>query len=264
MRYLVASIFSAVLAGSSYAQTGTFAGTVARDTVGNVLAQVQVELPGLDRTTLTNASGAFEFSNIPAGRVAFLVRAIGYQLLIDTVEIAPAQRLDADVVLTPLPITLDTSRTVAKAAEKRLPFGLDEMEGRRKMHMGGYFVTDSMLKANDEKKLTYFMAQIPNLHEVLAKVGTGIFLANARGGPGMAQSDGIFPSQQCYVDVFIDGSKYFQGPAVPGNPPPDFNSFWAKEYAGVEYYPGGATVPAEYNGTASGCGVLLLWTRHGP
>jgi hypothetical protein len=30
---------------------------------------------------------------------------------------------------------------------------------------------------------------------------------------------------------------------------------------GVEYYAGGATMPPQYNGTDSGCGVLLLWTR---
>jgi hypothetical protein len=33
------------------------------------------------------------------------------------------------------------------------------------------------------------------------------------------------------------------------------------QFAAVEYYPGGASVPAEYNSTGGGCGVLLLWTR---
>ena len=27
------------------------------------------------------------------------------------------------------------------------------------------------------------------------------------------------------------------------------------------YYPGGSTIPMQYNRTGSSCGVLLLWTR---
>ena len=33
------------------------------------------------------------------------------------------------------------------------------------------------------------------------------------------------------------------------------------QFAGVEFYPGGATIPSQYNKTGSSCGVLLLWTR---
>ena len=32
-------------------------------------------------------------------------------------------------------------------------------------------------------------------------------------------------------------------------------------YAGVEYYPGGASTPLQFNATDAACGVLVLWTR---
>ena len=39
---------------------------------------------------------------------------------------------------------------------------------------------------------------------------------------------------------------------------------WNVEYSGIEFYSGGATIPAQYNATGSGCGVMLLWTRRTP
>ena len=42
---------------------------------------------------------------------------------------------------------------------------------------------------------------------------------------------------------------------------PDMGGFQINDYAAVEYYAGGATVPLQYNQTGGGCGVLVLWTR---
>lgn len=88
-------------------------------------------------------------------------------------------------------------------------------------------------------------------------MGTSVYLANDR----------IAGAAPCYIDVYIDGAVYCRGPASPSNPPPDFNALWATGFSGVEYYPGGATVPTEYNGThgaGNDCGTILLWTRRTP
>jgi len=41
----------------------------------------------------------------------------------------------------------------------------------------------------------------------------------------------------------------------------DLEKMRVNEYAGIEYYPGGSTIPTQYNRTGSSCGVLLFWTR---
>jgi hypothetical protein len=265
MLHLTASVLLclAVISARADAQavsSGTVAGIVERDTLGHVIAHAEVDLPALNRATITNAEGSFEFADVPAGRHALVVRAIGFQLLVDTIVVAADARVDAEIILTATPVSLPT---VQANASKRLPFGLDEMESRRKTHLGGYFVTDSMLRANDEKKLTYFFAQMPGVDQALSTVGAGIFLANPHiQRPG--KSDGTFPPGRCYFDVFVDGARYFVGPAGPGNPPPDFAALWANGYSGVEFYPSGATIPTQYNVTGNGCGVILLWTRRTP
>jgi hypothetical protein len=126
------------------------------------------------------------------------------------------------------------------------------MADRMKMHMGGHFVTDSVLRANDQRKLTYFFAGIPGVHQIFASMGTGVFLASAR--------DPIPPP--CYVDVYLNGGVYFRGPASAGNQPPDFSALTAMDFSGIEFYPGASTTPAQYNRTKGrDCGVILLWTR---
>ncbi|HEY4216581.1 MAG TPA: carboxypeptidase regulatory-like domain-containing protein [Gemmatimonadaceae bacterium] len=249
------SVLLALPISAAWSQTGTFAGSVTRDTLGTAVAQAEVQLPQLNRTTATNAKGEFQFSNIPAGRYAVSVRAIGFLMFVDSVDIAPGGRLDADLLLTPTPVTLAPQHTTA-AVVKRLPPGLQEMDDRMKTHLGGYFVTDSSLRANDERKLTYFLARLPALHQVYDPKGSSaVYMANAL-KPG---------ARPCYVDIFMDGVPYYIGArAAPGESPPDFNDLTAFNFSGVEYYPTAAGAPAEYNGTGSGCGVMLLWTRHTP
>lgn len=140
---------SSAAAQSTTVATATFAGIVTRDSAGNVVSRAAVQLPELNRKLSTNSEGEFEFTNVPPGRHAITVRAIGFEVLIDTIELSPGQRLDADIVLTPTPVTLEAVQTTAAARATRLPPGLQEMEERRKEHLGGYFVTDSTLRAND-------------------------------------------------------------------------------------------------------------------
>ena len=260
MRALLVAGFCVAFAASGQAQgaqpeqSGTFGGTVARDTIGGVIASAEVSIPDLNRTTLTSSRGAFELSNVPPGPHAITVRAIGYQLLVDTVDIAAGQRIDADIVLTPTPVDLAPVKSTERALEKRLPIGLQEMEDRRKMHMGGHFVTDSMLRANNERQLTYFLSQMPSVDLFPAADGR-VLLRNARGNP-------VNPTTPCYVNIYVDGAVYYRSGQ---GEPPDFNALWANGYSGIEFYPSAATVPEQYNATQTrDCGTLLLWTRRTP
>jgi hypothetical protein len=41
----------------------------------------------------------------------------------------------------------------------------------------------------------------------------------------------------------------------------DLEKLAVSDFAGIELYAGGASVPPQYNKTNNICGVLLLWTR---
>ena len=257
MRALLVAGFAVAIASAgsaASAQLGTIAGTVARDTLGGVIGNAEVSLPALNRTSLTNPRGEFELSDVPMGRYAITVRAIGYQMLVDTIDVTDGGRIDADIVLTRNPVDLAPVKTTERATEQRLPAGIAEMEERRKMHMGGYFVTDSTLRANDASELTSVITSLPEIHQVLGPMGK-VYLANARGNP-------VNPRIPCYIDIYLDGAVYYRSGQ---GEPPDFNSLSASGFSGIEYYASGATTPPEYNGTRTlDCGTILLWTRRTP
>jgi hypothetical protein len=244
---------------------------VARDSAGTAVGGAQLQIPQLNRTAVTNWQGEFRFGDIPAGRYAVTVRAVGFQPLVDTISVRSGAVTDGDIILTAAPVNLAAQHTTA-TVEKHLPPGLAEMEDRRKTGLGGHFVTDSALRANDGRKLTYMLAEIPGIRQLNGS-GGGIFIANGKvnGAADCSKPVGMraappcdFPPKQCYVDLYVNGARYFVGPATALNPPPDFNSMWNAEYSGIEFYSGGATIPAQYSATASGCGVMLLWTRRTP
>jgi hypothetical protein len=97
-RWIAAAAIGIASVGSSQlarAQAGSFVGIVARDTLDHGIANAEVRLPQLDRLATTNDSGTFEIPDIPAGRYAVVVRAIGFQQLIAEIEVKAGQRLDA-------------------------------------------------------------------------------------------------------------------------------------------------------------------------
>ena len=261
MRSLFLSAICAVAALPAHAQTGTFLGTVARDSMDHAVGNAEVALPQLNLKATTNYMGEFRIGAIPPGRYAITVKAVGFEPLADSITVKAGATVDGDIILTALPVNLAAAHTVAAETEHRLPAGLQELEDRRKMHMGGFFVTDSMLRANDERKITYMLAMAPRIEEVLSQTGTGIFIAVPGPPPIDYRSDGTFPVAKCYANIYLNGAVYWAGPPSPLNPPPDFNAMWAREYSGIEYYSSTSSVPSEYNATRWGCGVLLLWTR---
>jgi hypothetical protein len=46
-----------------------------------------------------------------------------------------------------------------------------------------------------------------------------------------------------------------------GNTPFDVNNISLPHVAAVEVYSGTSSVPARYNRTSAGCGVVLIWTK---
>jgi hypothetical protein len=62
------------------------------------------------------------------------------------------------------------------------------------------------------------------------------------------------------MDVYLDGVLVFDS-TYPGRGLFDVNLLQPEHLSGIEVYTSAAQIPAKYNRTSNGCGVLLLWTR---
>jgi hypothetical protein len=83
-------------------------------------------------------------------------------------------------------------------------------------------------------------------------------------GPAIRSSstaaDGRKYPDECYVTVYVDGTRRYDKAESFRAPPPALGGFVIGDLGGIEFYAGSATVPSQFQ-SKSGCGVLLVWTR---
>src|SRR5512141_3353915 len=143
--------------GVCRAQTATLLGLVMRDSLKHELSGADVKISGLAQHVLTNARGEFRIDALPPGRYTLTIRHIGFKSLLDTVDVDAGQRLEREFVLTEQVQELDSMRVTASETKWISP-GLRGFEGRRKAGQGGYFISDSLLRQNDGRRLSGLIA----------------------------------------------------------------------------------------------------------
>lgn len=251
-------LLAILIASSAGAQRGVIGGTVVRDTLGHGLADAQVFLPGLNRSARSNYAGEFRIDQIPDGRHAIVIRHVGFAPFSDTVTIANGQALDAEFVMTESAVALDSQRVVAKTTQ--VAPNLEGFYDRQKLGFGHFVVPDEVRKVDNHNFLDFLASKFPGMKIVRFKDGSQ-FLASGRqacAGPAFSCAGA---GGSCLISLYTDGvAEYVSG--VTHDQPPDLASYKSEDYAAIEYYSSGATVPTQWKQTSADCGVMLLWRRY--
>jgi hypothetical protein len=239
-----------LLAGSATparvaAQAATLEGTVVRDSLGTPASGAEVSVPALGRRAWADSTGAFRLAGLPVGTHEVLVRALGASPHREVVRLEAGRTTSRRFVLGARVTVLDSVEVRAVGPTYVSP-RLRAFEERRRMKLGGRFLSEAELRD----------AEMHPLSNVMVRRFPGLRTLRVRGGTAVASTRAT-TRNPCFVDVFVDGALFRS--AGPG--PLDIDQFGVNQLAGVEFYPGGATVPSAYNRTGAGCGVLLLWTR---
>jgi len=263
-RFAIAAA-TTLAAHSLNAQAAALVGTVMRDTLGHALGGgVEVRIPEINSGANTNYLGEFRITRIPPGRYLVTIRSVGYEPFSDSVTFVANQAVTREFVLKPIATQLDPVRTEASGAVKKYhsPM-LNDFEERRLSGKGGYFVSDSVLRAKESERLPDVIGRIPGLQKIPDRSMVYIASSRSTGDGGLVfQSVNKRPATvHCYVTIYIDGTLRWQGPDSQSNPPFDLNTILVSDLAGAEFYAGGASLPVQYTATGTSCGVLLLWTR---
>jgi hypothetical protein len=191
-------------------------------------------------SAFTTSTGTVALSFLPEGESLIRIRKVGYQPMALPVAISPADT-------SPLTILMKTSAqelpaiVTKDAAPRHIAPGLRAFEERRRMNAGGSFVGEGVLRKNDTKRMTYIARMLP-----------GLVITCPTYGPRMGDCFARSTRSGCKMQFYMDGILVDDD---------DLEKLRVDEFAGVEYYAGGASVPPEYNKTGSSCGTLLLWTR---
>lgn len=195
----------------------------------------------------TSNTGTMSLAFLPEGASVIRVQKIGFQPLMQAVEITPRDTLPLTVILVPLP----TLATVTKT-ETALEFATPKLRGFEERRRGGFgrFLTEADLRKHDNRSLTSLVRGMGNINFACPRAGPD--LGKCFPVSGRQQSKYAILGGTCEIPVYIDG--------IP-SPDGDLERLRAIDFSGIEYYSGSSTIPAQFNGTGSACGVLLLWTR---
>ncbi len=255
---VAALLLLAVVPGRPAHAQATFAGIVRTDSGRTLLADVAVILPALRREARTDANGRFRLEGLRPGLTEIVVRAVGLAPRRDTVTLAASGAVERDYVLARVPAELDPV-AVRADARPRSP-GLRGFEERRGQGFGR-FVDEATLREQDGRTLAAVVAdRIPGLR--IVRIGSDQFAVSTRslsGPSGRAIPRTTAEMGQCYPDVYLDGVPVYGG--AGGGERFDLARWSTRDFAGIEFYAGGGSVPLQFNRTSTGCGVLVLWTR---
>ena len=273
-RILAVLIGGLTLAPVARGQSSAIAGLVTGDSArAHALVGAQVTIAGTTIAARTNVVGEYRLSGLAPGQYVIGVQLIGYRPLHDTITVGPAESR-RNFVLDVAPVRLDSVVSTAASPRKWISPGLRGFEERRASRAGGYFISDSLLRNNENRSMADALAAYLAGIAFARQVGDAAYAFSSRNpkpgkfvflGGGVPQYDSQHKPipAKCYATIYLDGVLVYDLGSQSGGghsePPPDINQYHVSDLAGVEFYAGDASTPIQFR--SSGCGTLLLWTR---
>lgn len=264
-------VLTMLTAGEASAQ-GEIAGRVmAADSGRPPVPGVEATIARLRLTAVSDSSGRYRFRSVPPGAHVVVFRAIGFRSESSTVRIDFDETVSSEVVLTRATGGTVLPERVVTAPGAAPPAKLVEFTERQKLGTGHFINRDQLAKAEGGFRQTGdLISLVPGV--IVRRGSNKIWVASGRAWGGgcafckrsindLSQADvaaGARPA--CFMDVYIDGAMVFDA-RYPSTGLFDVNSISPEHIAGIEVYTGAAQIPAKYNRTGGGCGVLLIWTR---
>jgi hypothetical protein len=248
------------------ANTGILVGVVT-DSTNQPIAGVEVSLPELSKSALTNADGAFALQAIQPGSQHLIARRVGYGPVDTKIEIEAGRTTQRRVRMARV-----TSLDSVVVTEKAVDHALDDFEENRKLGLG-HFITRAELAKQEGRSTAAVLTSLPGIKVYTigpyAWVGSGRHAVTSLSGGGGAlldESDAAkrAPRWDCYALVYLDDHLVFRGQKI-GQPPRweplfDINSIPVADIEAIQYYASAAQTPLKYATLNSQCGVLVIHT----
>jgi hypothetical protein len=248
----VAAALIAPWRGAAGQSGSVFRGQVVADSSFDPLPGAQVTIVELEKSVDSGSDGEFRFTDLPAGELTVRIRMVGYTPQSVRIRVDGRDSLVRDFLLKRIAPVLPNVAVTAKA-DARIPVNLIDFE-RRRLVGEGRFITPQQMERERGRKMSDVLRKVPGIY-FHRLPGGSYAVGSSRGTMSIARrAQGI-----CFATIVFDGIVISQD--RPGTPPMPIDDIKSEEIAAVEYYPGGARMPPELNGSSSACGVLAFWTR---
>jgi len=241
---LLLSLFASAMSaqvGTSNAPAARVTGRVA-DAIGTAIVKAEVLVTNTSLHAETGSDGRFELTGIPSGAVEVVVRRMGFSPAKISLDLTAGELRDIRVLLSPVAMVIDSVAIKAEAPPIEKNFG--GFETRKARGFGTFITREQIEKKN------------PRVTSELFRTVAGVKLLRENGTPTVV-STRLGTMAYCPLRYFIDGASYpLSGQSID-------SMIQVVDIGAIEIYPGGATVPPQFGGRESACGVIAIWTRQG-
>ena len=232
-------------------RTGRLIGEVRDALTKDPVAAAAVSLLGGTETAETNRRGRFILSGVPIGVHELSVRHLGYAPLSHAVAVLRGITTEVEVGLVPEPVEMAPLVATATRSRRLETKGFYERKYWGELVSGGTFLTAADIERRNPVNISQMVADEPGIRLECGIRRDSCNIINARGASA-------FVPGGCEMSIYLDGARLRTAGGRRGT----LDEFVRPvEIAGMEIYRGAASLPGEFSGSDSGCGVVAIWTK---
>lgn len=237
LRSLTLGLLACLVAGPLAAQSGTLRGRVIDDETGEPVAEATVRVKGSPLLS-ADSLGRFEVTGLAGGEIEVEIQALGFVRGRWKFNLMDGQILDQTFAMEfsgeKLPEVVVTARA------QRLAPRYADFERRRDRGLGAYFRWEE-IKARGFNTVGDALRTVRGVRIVCDQRRFECQAYMAR-------------TLNCPPQWWIDGTNV---QSFTENQP-------IRDIYGIEIYRGPSEIPAEFTGSNSGCGAIVMWTKSRP
>lgn len=210
-------------------------------------------------SAVTDSAGSVVLRAPFVGRFSLRLQRIGWRLVHEPeVMLAAGAVADLDLVARETAVELERINITAGGPDLLVPPRLRGFYERRKRGRG-WFLTAEDLEKRNPMRISHALSMIPGVRlytvdgshmTVRMNTAMGMFGVNTSGGGSQVPG--------CPPLLYLDGTP------IGGIDDMLDTIVYPHEVAGIEVYRRASELPAEFSGSRSGCGVIVIWTKRGP
>lgn len=235
------------------ATTGRLIGEVLDARTERPVVAATVSVDGGTATTATNRRGSFVLSGVPVGVHELAVRHLGYAPLSHVVSVSRGITTEVEIGLVPDPVEMEPIVATATRPRRLEVGGFYERKYWGELVGGGTYFTAADIERRGPVLISHMIADEPGIRLGDCRLRrSSCMLLNTR-----VRSE--FSPDGCPLSFYLDNTRVRALGGRDGQTIDDLVR--PHEIAGVEIYRNAASLPGEFAGSDSQCGIVAIWTK---
>lgn len=234
-------------------RTGRLIGNVRDARTERPVVAATVAVVGGTATTETNRRGSFVLSGVPVGVHELAVQHLGYAPLSHVVSVSRGITTEVEVGMVPDPVEMEPIVATAARPRRLEAGGFYERKYWGELVGGGIFFTATDIERRGPVLISQMIADEPGIRLGNCRLRrSSCMLLNTR-----VASE--FSPEGCPLSFYLDNTRVRGLGGRDGQTIDDLVR--PHEIAGIEIYRNAASLPGEFAGSDSQCGIVAIWTK---